>query len=155
MGHTVTGKLKKNASIFQAGDSTGFGIGIGVKYYDRDTQKDQWTNYKAAIFSKNQNQINFLTNALVEGAIVELSGDTIKIDRFQSDNGTEYLTLVLNNAKLGYIGTPGNQQQQPVQNNQGYAPQQQYQQQPQQQGYNPQQQGYAPQQNQGYNSGNQ
>lgn len=142
MAHTITGKLNKAAREFQAGESLGFGINIGVKYYDRATGQNEWTNYKAAIFSKNQAQIDFLRSALIEGSIVEVSGESIKVDKFQKDDGSTMITLELNNARLGYIGSLGQVNQAPQQRAQGFAPQQQAPQQMQQQA--PQQQ--APQQ---------
>jgi single-strand DNA-binding protein len=141
MGHTVTGKLNKAAREFAAGESLGFGINVGVKYYDRTTKQNEWTNYKAVIFSKNQSQIDFLRGALVEGSIVELFGESIKVDPFVKDDGSTMVTLELNNARLGYVGTVG---QAPQQQAQGFqpqqqAPQQQMQQAPQQPGFNQQQ----------------
>lgn len=100
MGTTVTGKLGRDASQFQAGDATGFGVRIGVKYYDRETRQNEWTNYEAAIFSKNPAQIQFYQSSLVEGSVVEITGDSIKIKEY---NGK--YTLELLNAKIGFIHT--------------------------------------------------
>lgn len=159
MAHTIVGKLNKNASIFQAGESTGFGIRLGVKYYDRETQQNEWTNYEAAIFAKQPNQIQFYQNALVEGSVIEVSGDSLKIKSFDGQNGQQ-LSIEILNAKLGYVHTGQHannqqqyQQQQPQQQQYNQQPQQQggFNQQPQQQGgFAPQQQqgGFAPQQNQ-------
>ena len=161
MAHTITGKLNKAATTFQAGDSVGFGLRIGVQYYDRDTKQKEWTNYEAVIFAKPGAQADFYASSLVEGSIVEVSGQQQKIKRFEGQNGLS-LSIELIDAKVGYIGTVGAGQpkqqaparqgyaQQPAQN--AYTPQQ-----PQQQGYaptpqqrpapqsqQPQQQGYAP-----------
>lgn len=43
MATTVTIKLNKPANVFQAGESTGFGIRGGVRYYDRETKQNEWT----------------------------------------------------------------------------------------------------------------
>ncbi len=125
MAHTIVGKLNKNASIFQAGESTGFGVRLGVKYYDRETQQNEWTNYEAAIFAKQPNQIQFYQNALVEGSVIEISGDALKIKSFDGQNGQQ-LSVEILNAKLGYVNTgqQANSQQQP-QYQQQQAPQQQ------------------------------
>ena len=151
MAHTIVGKLNKNASIFQAGESTGFGIRLGVKYYDRETQQNEWTNYEAAIFAKQPNQIQFYQNALIEGSVIEVSGDALKIKSFDGQNGQQ-LSIEILNAKLGYVHTGQQANNQQPQYQQQQAPQQQYNQQPQQQqgGFAPQhqQQGFAPQQNQ-------
>ena len=149
MAHTIVGKLNKAATQFQAGESVGFGVRIGVKYYDRDTKQNEFTNYEAVIFAKAPAQIQFYQSALVEGAIIEISGDQQKIKTFDGQNG-QSISIELLNAKLGYIHSPnqqapqqqeGFQQQAPQQ---GFAPQQQA---PQQGGYAPQQ-GFAPQGNQ-------
>jgi hypothetical protein len=153
MAHTIVGKLNKNASIFQAGESTGFGIRLGVKYYDRETKQNEWTNYETAIFAKQPSQIQFYQSALVEGSVIEVSGDALKIKSFDGQNGQQ-LSIEILNAKLGYVHT--NQQAPQQQQAQYQQPQQQYNQAPQQQGgFAPQQQqyqgqqqgGFAPQQN--------
>jgi len=125
MSTTVTGKLNKAASQFQAGESTGFGLRLGVKYYDRETKADAWTNYEAAVFAKAPAQVQFYQQALVEGAIVEVSGDKLKIRQFQGNNGLS-LSIELLDAKLGAVFAPQGQQ----------APQQPQQSQQQQQAYN-------------------
>ena len=125
MSTTVTGKLNKAASQFQAGESTGFGLRLGVKFYDRESKSEQWTNYEAAVFAKAPAQVQFYQQALVEGAIVEVSGDKLKIRQFQGNNGLS-LSIELLDAKLGAVFAPQGQQ----------APQQRPAQQPQQQAYN-------------------
>lgn len=136
MSTTITGKLNKDASEFQAGESTGFGVRLGVQYYDRETQQKEWTNYEGAIFAKAPAQINFYRDILREGAIVEVSCDQLKIKSFDGQNGT-MLSLEMLNAKLGYAHNPNQQQGQPAQNMQqpaqgGYAQQPQQPMQPQQ-----------------------
>lgn len=153
MATTITGKLNRNATQFQAGESTGFGVGIGVQYYDRETKQKEFTNYEAVIFANQAAQIQFYQSALVEGSVIELSGESIKVKTFDGQNGQK-ITLELIGAKLGYVHTgqqPQQQQsyQQPAQ--QGYQQPAQQQQAPQYQQqapqYQQQQQGYAPQQN--------
>ena len=116
MSTTITGKLNKPASQFQAGESTGFGLRLGVKFYDRESKSDQWTNYEAVVFAKAPAQIQFYQSALVEGAIVEVSGDKLKIRQFQGNNGLS-LSIELLDAKLGAVFAPQPQapQQQPQQ----------------------------------------
>lgn len=152
MAHTICGKLNKAATQFQAGESTGFGLRLGVKYYDRETKKDEYCNYEAVIFAKAPAQIQFYQNVLVEGAVVEVSGDKQKIRQFQGQNGLS-LSIELLDAKLGFVHSPNQQssngqanQQQPQR--QAQQPQQGYQQ-PQQRQAPPQDyQGQMPQQNQ-------
>jgi hypothetical protein len=150
MAHTIVGKLNQAATQFQAGDGTGFGVRVGVQYYDRETKQKEWTNFEAVIFANQAAQIQFYQSALVEGSVIELSGESIKIKTFDGQNGQK-ITLELIGAKLGYVHTG----QQPQQNNHGFAQQNAPQQggyqnnQPQggfQQQSTPQQQGgYAPQ----------
>ena len=135
MATTVTFKLNKDATQFQAGESVGFGIRGGVKFYDRQTKQDDWCNYEAVIFAKQQKQVEFYQSALVAGSIVEVTGQKQRIKQFQGNNGLS-LSIELLDASIGFIGTAGAPQAQ------GNQPQQQgYQQQPQQQ--RPQQSGYA------------
>lgn len=146
MSTTITGKLNKDASEFQAGESTGFGIRLGVQYYDRETQQKEWTKFESVIFAKAPAQINFYRDILREGAIVEVSCDQLKIKSFDGQNGT-MLSLEMLNAKLGYVHNPNQQQGQPQQfaqqPAQGYAQQQQMQ---PQQGYGQPQQMQQPNQ---------
>lgn len=135
MATTVTFKLNKDATQFQAGESVGFGIRGGVKYYDRQTKQDSYTNFDAVIFAKQQRQVEFYQSALVAGSIVEVTGQKLAIKQFQGNNGLS-LSIELLDASIGFIGTAGAPQAQ------GNQPQQQgYQQQPQQQ--RPQQNSYA------------
>ena len=152
MSTTITGKLNKPATQFQAGESTGFGIRVGVKYRDPKTKQDEWTNYSAVIFAKAPGQIKFYQDVLIEGSIVEVSCEQLKIDSFDGSNGP-MLSVDMLNARLGYVHTgqaQAPQQQQTPQYQQ--APQQQYQQ-PNGQPMNPQQVQQTQQQNyqnQGY-----
>lgn len=155
MAHTIVGKLNKDARQFQAGDSTGFGIRLGVKYRDPKTKQDEYTNYQAVIFAKSAGQIQFYQSALVAGSVIEVSAEQLKVDTFQGDNG-QVVSIDMLNARLGYVHSANApqgqqaQQQRPAQQQQGYgnqqqrrpAPkpqqQQQYSQQPAQQQYNSQ-----------------
>jgi len=154
MATTVTGKLNKDASVFQAGDSTGFGIRIGVKYYDRETKTEQWTNYEAAVFAKAPAQVQFYQSVLVKDSIVELTGDKLAIKQYQGQNGLQ-LSIQLLDAKLGVAYAPQGaataqqpslQQQRPARQSPAQGG---YQQRPAQGGFNqaaPQQGGFNQQQ---------
>lgn len=154
MAHTIVGKLNKDARQFQAGDSTGFGIRLGVKYRDPKTKQDEYTNYQAVIFAKSAGQIQFYQSALVAGSVIEVSAEQLKVDTFQGDNGP-VVSIDMLNARLGYVHSANApqdqqaQQQRPAQQQQGYGqqqqqrrpapqPQQHYQQQAPQQQYNQQ-----------------
>lgn len=129
MSTTITGKLNKSATQFQAGESVGFVVRLGVKFYDRETKADQWTNYEAVVFAKAPAQIQFYQSALVEGAIVEVSGDKLKIRQFQGNNGLS-LSIELLDAKLGAVFAPQGQAPQQPQQRQAQQPQQGYKQAP-------------------------
>ncbi len=162
MSVTVMGKLTKVPNQFQAGDSTGFGLRIGEQYYDRESKQKEWTNYEAVIFAKAPGQIKYLQDVLIEGAVIQLTGQQQKVKVFEGNNGPVY-SIELIDAKLGgsvYQAQAPSQQnsgwgqpQQPQgqqQQNQPQQPQQpqrqQYNQQPQQQQYNQNQPQQQPQQ---------
>lgn len=130
MAISITGKMNKAAHEFQAGESIGFGIRLGVQYYDRETKQKEWTNYECAVFAKKPQQIDFYRSALLEGAIVEVTGQQAKIRQFQGQNGL-VVSIELLDARLGYIGFAGQPQQQ-------QAPQQPQSNQPMQQPPHPQ-----------------
>lgn len=142
MSTTITGKLNKAAQEFQAGSYTGFGIRLGAQYYDHESKSKQWTNYSAAFFSNNTQQIEYMRSMLVEGAIVEVTAKSEKIDVYQGNNGPIY-SIKLLECSLGSVYAP-----------QGVHPQQPQQQAPQQPQQQPQQ-GYGQNQyrqaQQGYN----
>jgi len=98
--HTVTGKLNKSANKFQAGEYTGFGVRLGVQYYDRKTKQKEWTNYSAALFASQPAKIKFYEDVLVEGAIISVSGSTLKIEEYEGN-----YSLSINDAVLGYTFT--------------------------------------------------
>ena len=130
MATTVTFKLNKDATQFQAGESMGFGIRGGVKFYDRQTKQDDWCNYETVIFAKQQKQVEFYQSALVAGSIVEVTGQKQRIKQFQGNNGLS-LSIELLDASIGFIGTAGAQQAQGQRQQQGYQQPQQQQRQPQ------------------------
>ncbi len=105
MSISVTGKLNKAAHQFDAGDSKGFGVRIGVKFYNRETKSDEYTNYEAAVFARGDKQISFYSSVLVAGAVVEVKGTGCQIKTFQGDNGPVNSIAILD-SKLGYVFAP-------------------------------------------------
>ena len=133
MSTTVTGKLNDSAREFQAGESIGFGLRLGVQFYNRTSKQKEWTNYEGAVFSNKQNQIDFMRNNLIAGSIITLTGKTLEIKQFQSNNGLK-LSIGLNDCNLDFIYNPSQApQQQPAQQQQQQSYQQQAPQQQQQQ----------------------
>ncbi|GKX54060.1 hypothetical protein SOASR030_01720 [Leminorella grimontii] len=102
MAHSITIKLQHPAREFTAGESIGFGIRGGVRYYDRKSQENKYTNYQAVVFAKEGNQADYYRAVLTAGAIVEVFGDNIKINTFEGKSG-QLVTLELLNARLGFI----------------------------------------------------
>jgi single-strand DNA-binding protein len=133
MAISITGKINKAASKFKAGESFGFGVRLGVKFYNRETKLQEWTNYEAVIFAKQMSQVDFYERTLVAGAVIEVSGSGCQVKTFNGNNGPVTSISILD-GKLGYVGMSAEPEQQ----------QQQQQQHPQQQQYAPQQQQYAP-----------
>jgi len=117
MAISITGKMNKAANKFQAGESLGFGVRLGVKFYNRETKAQEWTNYEAVIFAKQGAQADFYESALVAGAVIEVSGSGGQIKTFNGNNGPVNSIAILD-AKLGYVGAsdqPSEQNQQPQQ----------------------------------------
>ena len=139
MSHTIVAKLNQPAREFANASGVTFFVGLGEKNYDFKLKTNVYTNYDAALFAKD-GQIEFYRNALVEGAIVSVSGTGLILDL----SNTQYPKAVIQDAKLGFVHSPsqGAQQQAPQQYQQAPAQQQA----PQQQA--PTSWGNAPQQQQ-------
>mgnify|MGYP003636536177 FL=1 len=104
MSITVTGKLNRSANKFQAGESKGFGVRLGVQFYSRETKQKEWTNYEAVVFAKAGDQSDFYESVLVEGSVVEVSGSGGQIKTWESKNGPVHSIAILD-AKIGYVLT--------------------------------------------------
>lgn len=112
MAHTITARLNKAAREFQAGENIGFNIRMGVQYYDRQKKQKEWTNYSAVIFAKPGPQADYYRSVFVEGGIVEVTGENIRLDIYDGQNG-QSITLELLNARVGFATSGqanGNQQ---------------------------------------------
>ncbi|EBX9284909.1 hypothetical protein DT187_07500 [Salmonella enterica subsp. enterica serovar Brunei] len=109
MAHSITVRLNKAAREFKAGENIGFNIRAGVQYYDRQSKQKEWTNYSAAVFANPGAQADYYRNVLVEGGIVEITGENIKVDVYQGQNG-QSITLELLNARIGFANSGNNQQ---------------------------------------------
>jgi len=102
MSISVTGKLNKAANQFQTGEGKGFGVRVGVKFYNRETKEKEWTNYEAVIYAKVGAQADFYESVLVEGSVVEVSGSGCQIKIWVSDKGPVYSIAILD-AKIGFV----------------------------------------------------
>jgi len=104
MSTTITARLNKAANQFAAGESTGFGLRMGVKYQDPKTKQDEWCNYETVIFAKSPAQIQFYQSALVEGSVVEILCEKQSINQYQGQNGLS-LSINMLNARLCSVNT--------------------------------------------------
>ena len=111
---------------------------FGKKHKNKDKQ-DVWTNYECAIFTSNQNQIDFYRNTLVAGTVVVVKSKHEEIDIQQGNDGKQYPKIKLIHCEIEDVYSA-----QPAQ---AQAPQQQPQQQAPQGGYQQAPQQAAPQQN--------
>ena len=116
MAFSKTFKITRAPRTFQAGESTGFNLSLGSQYYDRKSKGKEWANYKAVLFAKG-NQLGFYQSVLVEGGIIELSCDDLKIDNYNP----EYLAIELIDAKLTFAQSPGGAAPQHQQQQQQYS----------------------------------
>jgi hypothetical protein len=128
MSHSITCKLNKAARQFQNAAGMTFFVDLGERNYNHKTKQNEYTNYSAALFAKDA-QIQFYTDALVEGAVIEVSGTGIIVE--MPDDPQYKPRLQIQDAKLGFVHT-GQQPQQSYQQPQQAAPQQQPQKAPQQ-----------------------
>lgn len=110
MSHTVTARLNKAAREFNAGENIGFNIRFGCQYYDRQTKQKEWTNYSAVIFARHGAQADLYRSVFIPGGIVTITGDDIKIDVYNGQNG-QSITLELLNARVKFASAPQIQQQ--------------------------------------------
>ena len=126
--HSITCKLNKDARQFQNDKGVTFFVDLGEKNYNFQKKENEYTNYSAALFAKDA-QIGFYQSALVDGAVIEVSGTGIIIEM---PNDPQYKPkLMIQDAKLGYVNSPQSgaqkqapapQQQAPQQNSPVYAP---------------------------------
>ena len=102
MTHTVTGKLNKPARSHQSQAGTTFFVDIGEKNYNFKTKQNEFTNYSAAVFAKD-GQVQFYTDALIEGAIVSVTGTGIILD--MPDDPQYKPRLAIQDAKIAYVSS--------------------------------------------------
>ncbi len=123
MSHTVTAKLNQAARQHQGQAGTTFFVSLGEKNYNHKTKTNEWTNYDAALFAKDA-QVQFYADALVENAIVSVSGTGLLMEA-QTD--PKYKPkLMIQDAKLCFVHSPqGAPQQQAAQGGFQQAPHQQ------------------------------
>ena len=112
MAHSITCRLNKDARQYQGQAGTTFFVELGEKNYNFKTKQNEYTNYSAALFAKD-GQVAFYTDALVEGAVVEVSGTGLIIE--MPDDPQYKPKLMIQDAKLGFVHSSAQPQQQPQQ----------------------------------------
>ena len=115
--HIVHGQIRKAPFVKQTGDSTMFVVELSEMVKDYKTGEKTYTNYKAMLFAKTPAAIDYYTKATAEGSFVVLNAEKLKVDVFNADNGKQYVTLMMENARLEGAqfndGAPVQQPQQP------------------------------------------
>ena len=120
MSHSITAKLNQAAREHANQNGVTFFVSLGEKNYNFKTKTNEYTNYDAALFAKD-GQIDFYRSALVEHAIIEVSGSGVIVEL--DPTGQYKPKLVLQDAKLGFVNSPQGQQAQQAPSQGGYAQQ--------------------------------
>lgn len=119
--HIVHGQIRKAPFIKEAGESTMFIVELSEMVKDYKTGEKTYTNYKAMLFAKSPAAIDYYTKATSEGSFVVLNAEKLKVEVFNADNGKQYVTLMMENARLegshfnDNSPAPQSSQQQPAQ----------------------------------------
>ncbi len=136
MAHVVSGIIRKAPFIKdgcgQGGQSKMYAIELSEVTTDYQTKEKSYANYKALFFAKSDAAKGYYDKALAENSFVVVSCEKLKVEQ-REHNGTVYVSLVMDNARLEAAKFDDQQWGQP-------------QQQPTQQQVNPYQQQQSPQQ---------
>lgn len=104
MSHVVSGKLRKapftKEGCGQDGQSKMYVVELAEVIKDWQTQENKYTNYKAMFFAKTDNAKAFYDRAFAEGSFIVVACEKIKAEVFTADNGNQYITLNMDNARL-------------------------------------------------------
>lgn len=135
--HVLTNKLRKEVKEIQTQNSTMFVVEMSEVTKDYQTQEKVYTNYKAKLFAKTPQHIDYMRKVLAVGSVVTISSEKLVPDIYTGGNEPR-VTMIMDNPRLisSYQLDGG---------------------QPQQNGFNNQQprQNQAPQQQQGWGNQNQ
>ncbi len=101
MAHTVSGRLRESAFEKQIDDTTCmFAIELSEMVKDRESGEKCYANYKAVMFVKTQAQYDFHKKALAKDSFVVVSGDKLKVETNNGNDGKTYIKLEIQNARL-------------------------------------------------------
>ena len=123
MAHTVPGLLRKAPFTKEGcgpqGDKKMYSVELTEVVKDYKTGEKTYSNYKAMFFAGTANAIAFYDKAFAEGSFVVIDCEKLKVET-RDHNGTTYVTLQMENARLSGANYPENSAPQ-----QGYEPAQQ------------------------------
>lgn len=98
MSHTITAKLNRAARTHKGEKGTTFFVSLGEQNFDYSAKTKVWTNYEAAIFCSNPNQLDYYSRALTEGAVI-----TVSCSGLIPKNEDQYgIKLVMQDARLEF-----------------------------------------------------
>lgn len=115
MAHTITGQIRKapyvQTGTGQKGDWKMFAVELAESFKDKEGNR-HYTNYRAVLFASSPGAISFYDEVLVEGSVISVSSDQLKINQREHD-GKVYVTLEPVQPRLVFAQKPaGGQQQQ-------------------------------------------
>lgn len=114
MAHTITGQIRKAPYVQtgsgQKGDWKMFAVELSESFKDKEGNR-QYTNYRAVLFASSPGAISFYEEVLVEGAVISVSSDQLKINQREHD-GKVYVTLEPVQPRLVFAQKPADGQQQ-------------------------------------------
>lgn len=103
MSHTVSGLLRKPPFIKdncgQDGQSKMYAIELSEMTKDYQTQEKSYTNYKALFFAKTDAARSYYDKAFADGSFVVVTCEKLKVEQ-REHNGTNYISLQMENARL-------------------------------------------------------
>ena len=103
MSHTVSGLLRKPPFIKdncgQDGQSKMYAIELSEMTKDYQTQEKSYTNYKALFFAKTDAARGYYDKAFAEGSFIVVTCEKLKVEQ-REHNGTNYISLQMENARL-------------------------------------------------------
>lgn len=118
--HQVTGTIRKAPYTKTGSNSKGewklYSIELSESWKDKSGEK-KWTNYRAAIFASSPGAISYNDEVLVEGSVVSISCEVLRLVTNES-NGKSYTNLEMDNPRVVFAKSPDGaapQQQAPQQ----------------------------------------
>lgn len=108
--HIITGEIRKDVYT-QIGNGnkgpwTMFAVEMSERYKDKDGNT-QYTNYRATFFA-NERQAPYYEQWLQKGKVISVSAETLAVQQ-REHNGNTYTTLVMNNPRLAFFQSDGQQ----------------------------------------------